>query len=52
MDIKIMPSKASGEITAPPSKSMAHRALIFGAFSEKSVIKNIAFSKDIEATIG
>ena len=52
MDIKIMPSKASGEITAPPSKSMAHRALIFGAFSEKSVIKNVAFSKDIEATIG
>ena len=47
-----MPSKANGEITAPPSKSMAHRALIFGAFSEKSVIKNVAFSKDIEATIG
>ncbi len=51
MDIKISPSKASGEITAPPSKSMAHRALIFGAFTEKSIIKNLAFSKDIEATI-
>ena len=51
MDIKIMPSKAVGEITAPPSKSLAHRALIFGALSEKSVIKNVAFSKDIEATL-
>ena len=51
MYIKIMPSKACGEITAPPSKSMAHRALIFGALSEKSVIKNLAFSKDIEATV-
>lgn len=51
MDIKITPSKAVGEITAPPSKSLAHRALIFGALSEKSVIKNVAFSKDIEATL-
>ena len=51
MNIKIMPSKASGEITAPPSKSMAHRALVFGALSENSVIKNLAFSKDIEATV-
>ena len=51
MNVEIKPSKASGEITAPPSKSMAHRALIFGALTEKSVIKNIAFSKDIEATL-
>ena len=51
MDIKVSPSKAEGIITAPPSKSMAHRALIFGAFTEKSVITNIAFSKDIEATL-
>lgn len=51
MNINIMPSKACGEIIAPPSKSMAHRALIFGALSQKSVIKNLAFSKDIEATL-
>lgn len=51
MDVKIMPSKARGEIISPPSKSMAHRALIFGALSEKSIIKNLAFSKDIEATL-
>lgn len=51
MIAKIYPSKAYGTVTAPPSKSFAHRALICGALSEKSVIKNIAFSKDIEATI-
>ncbi len=51
MKMQINPSKAEGTITAPPSKSMAHRALILGAFSEKSVINNIAFSKDITATL-
>ena len=51
MTVKINPSKAVGKIIAPPSKSMAHRALICGALSEKSVIKNLAFSKDIEATL-
>ncbi len=52
MKVTVKPSKAEGEIIAPPSKSMAHRALICGALSEKSVIKNIDFSKDIEATLG
>ena len=51
MQVTVKPSKAVGEIIAPPSKSMAHRALICGALSGKSVIKNIAFSKDIEATL-
>lgn len=51
MNIKISPSKAEGIITAPPSKSMAHRALILGAFSRGSIITNVAFSKDIEATL-
>lgn len=50
MNVKIYPSKAVGEIKAPPSKSMAHRALICAALSEKSVVSNVAFSKDIEAT--
>ncbi len=44
---------AKGELIAPPSKSMAHRYLICaGLTSGKSIIKNIAFSNDIEATIG
>ena len=51
MIVEIKPSKACGSIVAPPSKSMAHRALICGALSEKSIIKNIDFSKDITATI-
>lgn len=52
MTVTIKPSKAVGIIKAPPSKSMAHRALICGALTEKSVIENIAFSKDIKATLG
>ncbi len=51
MTLNIKPSKAVGTVIAPPSKSMAHRALICGALSEKSIIKNVAFSKDIEATL-
>ncbi len=49
VDIKV--GKAYGTVFAPPSKSMAHRALICGALSRESIIKNIAFSKDIEATL-
>ncbi len=52
MKAKITPSKAFGRVSAPPSKSLAHRALICGALSKESVIDNIAFSKDISATIG
>lgn len=51
MRVKIYPSKAVGFINAPPSKSLAHRALICGALSEGSKINNIAFSKDISATL-
>lgn len=52
MDIKIKPSKLSGEVTIPPSKSFAHRALICAALSEgKSIINNIELSDDIKATL-
>ncbi len=51
MKVIFFPSKAQGIAVAPPSKSIAHRALICGALSEKSEIKNIAFSKDITATL-
>ena len=41
-----------GNIEVPSSKSVAHRALIASAFSEKPIkIKKIDFSKDIYATI-
>ena len=52
MIVKISPSLASGSVTAPPSKSMAHRALLCGALSSESRIHNISYSKDVEATIG
>lgn len=52
MDIRIKPSKLSGELTIPPSKSFAHRALICAALSEgKSIINNIELSDDIKATL-
>lgn len=51
MNVYIEPSRAVGRISAPPSKSMAHRALICGALSQGAVIRNIAYSKDITATL-
>ena len=52
MKVKIYPSKCSGEVTLPPSKSMAHRAIICASLAKgKSIIKNIAYSDDIIATI-
>ncbi len=51
MNVKITPSKAHGCVKAPPSKSLAHRALICGALSSGSEISNIALSKDISATL-
>ncbi len=52
MDISIKPGKASGRVAAPPSKSMAHRYLICAALAGgKSKVSNLAYSKDIEATL-
>ena len=48
----IQPSAAHCRMTAPPSKSMAHRLLICAALAEgTSVIRNIELSQDILATI-
>ena len=53
MDVKVWPGKLAGVVKAPPSKSMAHRALICAALADgTSVIKGISGSKDMEATIG
>ncbi len=52
MNLKITPTKLHGTITPPPSKSQAHRLIIAAALAEgKSVISNVAFSQDIEATL-
>lgn len=52
MNIKIYPSKVSGSITAPPSKSVTHRSLIVAALSvETSKLTNVLLSEDTIATI-
>lgn len=52
MIIEINKSIAKGNISAPPSKSMAHRYIICAALSEGcSVIGNVDFSQDILATL-
>lgn len=51
MIVTIEKSKAFGEISAPPSKSIAHRYLICGALSKKSEISDVEYSEDIKATI-
>ncbi len=52
MKVKVYPSVCSGEIQIPPSKCIAHRAIICASLAKgKSVISNIAYSDDILATI-
>lgn len=51
-DIKVGKAKLKGIVKIPPSKSMAHRAIICAALSSgKSNIYNIDYSDDINATI-
>lgn len=52
--ILIKPSKLTGKITAPPSKSLSHRAVICASLCNDggtSIIDNVILSEDIEATI-
>lgn len=52
MLVQINKSNAFGNVTAPPSKSMAHRYLICAALADSdSKISNISLSEDIIATI-
>lgn len=52
MDIKVIPSALSGEVSIPPSKSAAHRALICAALSDgSSRITPYCTSKDIKTTV-
>jgi len=51
-DLLIQPSKLKGDVHIPPSKSMAHRAVISASLAEgQSTITNIQLSDDIKATI-
>ncbi len=52
MKVKISPSRLCGEVTAPPSKSFAHRMLICAALAKgESIIKGISDSEDMLATL-
>lgn len=51
MIVAIEKGRAEGAVTAPPSKSMAHRNLICAAFTEKSTVRGVDFSEDIKATL-
>lgn len=51
-EVTIIPNKLSGSLKIPPSKSMAHRAVICAGLSKgTSIIENIEYSDDIIATI-
>ena len=52
MDIKISPAPLCGEVSIPPSKSAAHRALICAALADgTSRVSPYCTSKDIKATV-
>ncbi len=52
MNLIIRPSQARGTVSAPPSKSMAHRQLIAAALgAEPRKVENLEWSEDILATL-
>lgn len=52
MNVRITPHKLSGDVVLPPSKSLAHRAIIAASLAcGRSIIRNVAYSNDILATI-
>ena len=51
MDIRITPGPLEGTVTPPPSKSIAHRAILAMLLAEgEGTISNLAKSQDIQAT--
>lgn len=52
MRVKVYPSEIKGEVFPPSSKSIAHRMIIGSCLAKgRSIVKNVSFSKDIEATV-
>ncbi len=50
--VKITPKKLKGKVSAPPSKSAAHRAVLCASLaSGVSTISNLSYSQDILATL-
>lgn len=53
MQATVCPGVPNGTVSVPPSKSMAHRAIIMASLANgRSVIENIILSEDMRATIG
>lgn len=47
------PASFAGEVTIPPSKSFAHRAILCAALADgESMLSPVAWNRDIEATLG
>ncbi len=52
MNVRIFPSRAVGSVSAPPSKSMAHRLLICAALAKgTSRLSGVSVCEDVLATI-
>lgn len=52
MNVRIYPSRAKGSVSAPPSKSMAHRLLICAALAKgESRIEGVSDCEDVQATL-
>ncbi len=52
MRVNILPGPVGGKVTPPPSKSLAHRAVLCAALAEgESAIQNLGQSEDIDATL-
>lgn len=52
MRVEVYPSKVSGVVTPPPSKSFLHRMIICASLAKgKSTIHNVSYSEDIVATL-
>lgn len=52
MNVSVYPSKVSGILTAPPSKSISHRAIIIASLANgPSTLENVLLSNDTRYTI-
>ncbi len=52
MDAIIKPTRLKGDVVIPPSKSLAHRAIICASLAQgRSVVSNVSMSDDIIATV-
>jgi 3-phosphoshikimate 1-carboxyvinyltransferase len=52
MQIRLLPSAVGGTVAAPPSKSLAHRAVLCAALSDgKCRVSHLEPSQDVEATL-